>query len=129
MLAGLHRVLLGREPEGVHAHRVQDIPPVHAHEPREDVGADVPERVPDVQARAAGVREHVEHEQLLAVDGGVEAVAQRAARIRRPERVVGLPAVLPLRLDRVRETRVVAELGNVGRSRWLSHRRREYLRW
>ena len=70
------------------------------------VGADVAERVPDVQPGAARVREHVEHVELAAVgDRG---------RSRRPAGPVGfgaqnvrsrLPAVLPLRLDRVGEAR------------------------
>ena len=74
VLAGLHRVLLGREAERVVAHRVQHVVAVHAHEAGVDVGADVAERVADVQAGAARVREHVEHEELAPVGDGVEPV-------------------------------------------------------
>ena len=64
--AGLDRVLLGGQAEGVVAHRVQHVVARHALEAAEDVGADVAERMADVQTRAARVREHVEHEQLAA---------------------------------------------------------------
>ena len=54
VLAGLERVLLGREPERVVAERVQHVAPVHPVEPREHVGPDVAERVPDVEAAFTG---------------------------------------------------------------------------
>ena len=53
VLAGLHRVLLGREAERVVAHRVQHVLAAHPLEAGVDVGADVPERVADVEAGAA----------------------------------------------------------------------------
>ncbi len=46
VLTGLHRVLLGREPEGVVAHGVEHVVAPHAHEAGEHVGADVAEGVP-----------------------------------------------------------------------------------
>ena len=42
------------EPEGVVAHRVQHVVAVHAHEAGVDVGADVAERVADVQPAPLG---------------------------------------------------------------------------
>ena len=67
VLAGLHRVLLGRQAEGVEAHRVQHVVAGHPLVAGEHVGADVAERVADVQPVAAGVREHVQHVELRAV--------------------------------------------------------------
>ncbi len=123
MLAGLHRVLLGRKPEGVVAHRVQHVVAAHAHVAREHVGADVAERVPDVEACATRVREHVEHVELAPARDRREAVGQRTGRVGRAERVVGLPPVLPLRFDLVRQRGVVAIARDVGRSgRRVRHR-------
>ena len=99
VLAGLDGVLLGGQAEGVVAHGVQDVVPVHAQEPAGDVGAQVAQRVPDVQPGARGVREHVHHERLGPVGDALEAVAERADRVGRVERPVGLPAVLPGQLD------------------------------
>ena len=70
VLAGLHGVLLGRQPEGVVAQAVQDVLAEHPVEAREDVGGDVAQRVADVQAGAARVGEHVEHEEVPAGVGG-----------------------------------------------------------
>ena len=114
VLAGLHRVLLGGEPERVVAHRVQHVVAAHAHEAREHVGADVAERVPDVEPGAARVREHVEHVELAAAGDGGEAVGELTGRVRRPERVARLPAVLPLRLDLVGEARRCSGTRRVG---------------
>ena len=80
---GLHRVLLGGQAEGVVAHRVQHVVAVHPLVAGEHVGADVAERVADVQARAARVREHVEHVELGRSGDLVEARAQVADRVRR----------------------------------------------
>ena len=98
--ARLHRVLLGRQAERVEAHRVQHRAPGHAQVAAEDVGPDEPQRVPDVQARAGGVREHVHQVELLA--------RRRGGRVRHGERVRGLPAVLPAPLDRSGERGGVA---------------------
>ena len=51
MLACLDGVLLRGQAERVKAERVQDGPAVHAHVPGVDVRRDVPERMPDMQAR------------------------------------------------------------------------------
>jgi hypothetical protein len=48
VLTGLHRVLLGRQTEGIEAHRVKDVVAGHALEAREHIGADVAEWMPDV---------------------------------------------------------------------------------
>ena len=76
MLAGVDGIALRRQPERVVADRVQDVAALHAHEARDDVGADVAERMADVQPRPARVREHVEHVERLA--------ARRAPRWARP---------------------------------------------
>ena len=78
VLAGLHRVLLGREPERVVAHGVEHVVVLHPHEPGVHVGADVAERVAHVEAGAARVREHVEHVELAALRHRVEPVGQRS---------------------------------------------------
>ena len=54
VLAGLDRVLLGGQAEGVEAHRVQHVVSGHALEAGVDVGADEAERVTDVQAAPDG---------------------------------------------------------------------------
>jgi hypothetical protein len=63
VLAGLDGILLGRQAEGVVAQAVQHVLAEHPVVPGIDVGGDVAQRVADVQARAAGVGEHVEDEQ------------------------------------------------------------------
>ncbi len=50
VLAGLDGVLLGGQAEGVVADGVDDVVPLHAQEAPEHVGADVAERVADVEA-------------------------------------------------------------------------------
>ncbi len=64
MDAVLDGVLLGRQAEGVVAHRVQDVVALHATVAADDVGGGVALRVADVQARAAGVGEHVQDVEL-----------------------------------------------------------------
>ena len=77
MLPGLDRVLLGRQPEGVEAHRVQHVVVGHPLEAGVDVGADEPQRVADVEAAARWIREHVQHVQLLPAFGGQLWIAQQ----------------------------------------------------
>jgi hypothetical protein len=74
---------------------MEDVVALHALPPRDDVRADVPDRVPDVEAQARGVREHVEDVvlRLLGVESGL-------ARVRGAEDAGLLPAALPLGLDR-----------------------------
>ena len=81
VLAGLDGVLLGGQAEGVVAHGVQHVLAGHADEAGHDVGGDVAQGVPHVQALAAGVGEHVEQEELVLL----------GARARqRPDGVVGV---------------------------------------
>ncbi len=109
VLPGVERVLLGRQPERVIAERVQHVVARHAQEARVHVGPDVAERVADVQPRAAGVGEHVHDEELRPVGDAVESLRQRAGRIRRVERSLRFPVVLPVQLDLIGEAGVIAE--------------------
>jgi hypothetical protein len=93
--ARLDGVLLGRQAEGVEAERVQHQPALHAHEAGVDVGGDVAERVPDMQAGARGVGEHVEHVQPLAPD----PVGRPGRRVGDHEGPALGPPPLPARLD------------------------------
>ncbi len=123
MLAGLERVLLGGEPERVVAHRVEHVAARHPVEASEDVGADVPERVPDVEAGPARVREHVEGVELRTARDPVEALGQAPDRVRGPEGPVLVPVVLPLRLELVRQPRVVAMLRRLDSGGRFAHDR------
>ncbi len=109
VLAGADRVLLGREPERVVAERVQDRAAGHAQEPAQHVGADVAERVPDVQARPARVGEEVEDVGLRMAGGPLEAGRERSDRVRGLERAVRRPPGLPGELDLVGQGGVVPE--------------------
>ena len=77
MYAGIDRILLGRQTEGVETHRVQDVVPGLPPVARYDIGADIPQRVPDVQTGARGVRKHIQHVVLRL--GGVGCRAVRFA--------------------------------------------------
>ncbi len=113
VLPGLDGVLLGGQAESVETHRVQHVVPGHALEAGVDVGADEAQRVADVQARPGRVREHVEHEQLLAALGHQLRVSQGAGRVGCLEGVVGVPPVLPAQLDVLGEGSRVPERGSV----------------
>ena len=115
MLPGLDCVLLGGQTERVVAHRVQDVLAVHALIASEDVGADVAERVTDVQTGAARVREHVEHEHRIAIDDFLGALREQARRVRGPEGVIVFPSVLPAGFNLVGQARVVPVARNVVR--------------
>ncbi len=103
MLSGLDGELLGRQPERVEAHRVQHVVPGHPLEAGEHVGADEPQRMPDVQATARRIREHVQHEQLLATGRSQLRIAKRPGRIGSLEGAVLRPPVLPPLLDVLRK--------------------------
>ena len=120
VLAGVDGIALRRQPERVVADRVQDVEAPHALEARDDVGADVAERMADVQARPARVREHVEHVERLAPGELRVGLGQRARRVRREVRPALLPARAPLLLDRVGELGAVAVGGGVHavKARW-----------
>ena len=88
--AGAEGMLLGRQAEGVEAHRVHHTGSPHPLEPGHDVGGRVALRVADVQPVAARVGEHVEH---------IRLAAARWGQPRCGEGVVRVPPGLPLRLD------------------------------
>jgi hypothetical protein len=60
MLAGLDGVLLGGQAERVPAHRMQHVEALRAFVARQNVRGGVAFGMPDVQARAARIRKHVE---------------------------------------------------------------------
>ncbi len=62
--ARLHGILLGWQAERVPPHGMQDVEAFHALVAAEDVGGRVAFRVSDMEARAGGVREHVEAVEL-----------------------------------------------------------------
>ena len=96
MLAGLDRVVLGRQAEGVVAHRVQHPHAVAAPEVGEHVAHRVVLEVAHVRL-ARRIGQHLEHVALGR--GGVEA---GLAGVRHLPGSLALPDVLPLALDRVR---------------------------
>ena len=123
VLAGLHRVLLGRQPEGVEAHRVEHVVAGHPLVAGEHVGTDVPERVADVETVAAGVGEHVQDVELGPSGHLLVALGQQPGRVRRGEGVLPEPALLPAQLDLRGAGRVVPELGLVGGGGGVRHPR------
>ena len=102
VLAGVDGVLLGGQPEGVEAERVQYLVPGHAQVPAEHVGADVAQRMADVQPDAARIGEEVQQVEL-----GPPVRTRRIAALECP---LPLPAVLPAQLDLAGQPRVVPEL-------------------
>ena len=70
VLAGFDGVLLGGQAEGIPAHGVEDVEPLHAVEARQDVRGGVALDVPDMKPVATGVGEHVEN--VVFRLGGVE---------------------------------------------------------
>jgi hypothetical protein len=57
VLANPERVVLGVDPEGVEADRLEDVAPAHPHVATIGVGAGVRVCVPDVEALGRGIRE------------------------------------------------------------------------
>ena len=100
VLAGADRVVLGRQPEGVVAHRVQHAHALAAAEVRDGVADRVVLQVADVRL-AAGIGQHLEHVGLVAPVGLVGDL---------PRALVG-PDALPARLDLARV--VAVGLGHV----------------
>ena len=88
MGAGLDRVLLGGQAEGVPTHRVKDVEPTHPLVAGHDVGRGIALGVADVESVPGWVGEHVEHVVL-----GLRRVDFGA------ERLVFQPEILPLRFD------------------------------
>src|SRR5947209_3469511 len=91
--AGVNAVALGAplggKPEAVPAHDAEHVEAHHALRARDDVGGRVTPRVSDMQPVTGRVREHVEHVVL-----GPGAVGGRR------ERVLALPVLLPLAVER-----------------------------
>ena len=118
MLAGLDRVLLSRQAEGVPAHRVQDVLTLRTAEAREDVGGGVALGVADVEAGAGGIREHVEDvelprglaagdllgaQRIRAVTLGKRVASrQLVARVPGAEGLLAFPELLPFGLDEMK---------------------------
>ena len=96
MLAALDRVLLGRQPERVPAHRMEDIEPAHPFVTRDDVGGRIAFRMSDVQTGAARIRKHIEHVEFRL--GRIEVFL---ARIRCVKNLALIPDGLPLGLNLV----------------------------
>ena len=94
MDAGLDRILLGGQAEGVPSHRMEDVASRHPLVSRHDVVRDVVQQVSDVEAGARGVGEHSH-----AVVARLRLVEVWITGIRSPEDVLLAPPVLPLRLD------------------------------
>ena len=88
------RRVLGRQAEGVVAHRAQYPVAVTPAEVGDDIAQRVVLHVPHVEL-ARGVREHLEHVRLALVHGG------RVVRVRDVEGLGVGPDPLPLRLDRL----------------------------
>ena len=118
MRAGLHGVLLCGQPEGVEAHRVQDVVAVHPVIARVHIGGDEAQRVTDVQPRTRRIREHVLDEQL-----GVRSAERREVTGQFTGRIGGLegtafgPIPLPALLDLPGQVRGIAVLQGVVRAR------------
>ena len=96
MLAGLDRVVLGRQPEGVIAHRVHDAVAAAAPEVGDGVAHRVGLQVADVRL-AGGVGQHFEDVALR-----LRRIELRGAGVRHHPGVLRLPDELPLALDRLR---------------------------
>ncbi len=114
MGTGLNRILLGGQAERVETQGVQNIASRHPEEARVDVGRDIAQRVPDVQALTGGVGEHVLDEHLVGRDGAAVGGRQRADRVGHVEGAPPLPVVLPVRLDAAGQLRGVAVPRDVG---------------
>ncbi len=113
MDAGLDGVLLGRKPEGVPAHRMQDVEAPHPLVAAQDVGGRVALGMAHVEPRSRGVGEHVEAVELRPIGGeaGLPGIG-------RPEAGRLPPRVLPAGLDPCGQGGVVAvtrgRFGGVG---------------
>ena len=87
MLPRLDGILLGRKPESIEPHRMQHVEPAEPFIARIDVRSDIPQRMPDVEARPGRIRKHVEH--IILGAGSVRI---------HPVSPAPLPLLLPARL-------------------------------
>ena len=110
MLAGLDRILLGRQAEGVIAHGVQHVLALHTMVAADHIGGKVAQRVTHMQTLARRIREHV-HREIGRAAFGVMALAvlQVAVDVGGPEGAFVIPDLLPFLFDALRQLRVVAE--------------------
>ena len=97
MLPGLDGVLLRRKAEGVPAHGVKHVEAVHALEARHNVRGGVPFRMSHMEARAAGIGEHVQHVALG--PGSVKSLIPGVACL---ESLPFVPDLLPFGLKDVK---------------------------
>jgi len=115
VLAGLDGVLLGGQTKSVPTHRMEHVKPLGALVAGQNVRGGVAFGMPDVQAGARRVREHVEdvmfRRKLLGIHGfcfETMAPGERVfpwnyvARIPRSKGLLFVPDFLPLRLDQVK---------------------------
>ena len=111
MLTGLDRILFRRQAEGVIAHRMQHVLALHTMVTAHHIGCEITQRMADVQTLAGRVREHV-HREIRRTPLGITplAVLQVAGDIRRPERTLVIPLLLPFGFDILRHCGVVTEL-------------------
>ena len=112
--AGLHGVLLGRQPERVEPQRVQHVAARHPEVAGVHVGGDVAERVPDVQALTRRVREHVLHEHLVGGHRRPSVGASEPTGLGTLNVPCSSQRLLPGLLDLARQLRGVAVLRGVG---------------
>src|SRR5437762_7862197 len=103
MLTRLDRILFRRQAECVPAHRMKDVAAAHPFVARDNVRRGATFGVPDVQARAAGIREHVEDVELWL--GAIEVFLARIGGVKRP---AFIPKALPLRLEPIEGIRFAA---------------------
>ena len=94
MRSGVNRVLLSRETKRVPTHRMHHLDAKHSLISRGDVSGSVPFRVANMQTRATGVREHIQHVILFLPSGQMSVLLYT-------ERLVLVPIRLPLLLNDV----------------------------
>src|SRR6476659_5532497 len=96
MLTRLDRILFRRQAECVPAHRMKDVVAAHAFVARHNICRGVTFGMPDVQPRAARIREHVEDVEFWL--GTIEVFLARIGGVKCP---AFIPKVLPLCLESV----------------------------
>ena len=117
MLAGLDRVVLGRQAEGVVAHRVDHLEAVAAAEVGDRVADRVVLQVADVRL-ARGVGQHLEHVGLR-----LRGVEPGLAGVRDLPGALGVPDLLPAALDRVGVVLAGSSLARESRGEWALEQR------
>ena len=115
MLAGLDRILLGGQAEGIVAHGVQDVLALHPVVAADHVGGDVTQGVTHMQALARRIGEHVDDEVGTAAPSMIPlGIRQVALGVGGPEGALLVPALLPVLLDGLSHGGIVAELRLIG---------------